>query len=311
MFTLLPVLLLYVCAPALCVFQTLYCSIADSCDCDFRPNVKELEWDLYKNVYGQHLAQEVLSEEVARFVADKAPERPLVLSLHGSSGTGKTLVVGMLARHLYGSAMSSPFVHQFIPTLHFPAGGHVQLQREQLKSWVQGNLTECANSVFIFDEMDKMAPGLLDVLEPFLGTSHVVFQTNYRKAIYVFISITGEEVINQAALEQREAGRDRDEMTLAELQDAIAQTVYGNPTSGFYNSSIIRQKLVTAFVPFLPLCRRHVERCARAQLCQRGACSRHDVARAVAAGMTYKPAPGHYFSVSGCKSVPAKIDFLL
>ncbi|XP_077377951.1 prosalusin isoform X2 [Festucalex cinctus] len=311
MLTLLPVLLLCVCAPACCVFQTLYCSIADSCDCDFRPNVRELEWDLYKNVYGQHLAQEVLSEEVARFVADKAPKRPLVLSLHGSSGTGKTLVVGMLVRHLYGSAMSSPFVHQFIPTLHFPAGGHVQLQREQLKSWVQGNLTECAHSVFIFDELDKMAPGLLDVLEPFLGPSHVVFRTNYRKAIYIFISVAGEEVINKAALEQREAGRDREEMTSAELQDAIAQAVYDNPTSGLYNSSIVRQKLVTAFVPFLPLCRRHVERCARAQLCQRGACGRGEVAVAAAADMLYKPSPGNYFSSSGCKSVPAKIDLLL
>lgn len=59
--------------------------------------------------------------------------------------------------------------------------------QEDLKDWVQGNLTECARSVFIFDEMEKMPPGLVDVLEPFLGPSHVVFRTNYRKAIYVFI----------------------------------------------------------------------------------------------------------------------------
>ena len=59
--------------------------------------------------------------------------------------------------------------------------------QEELKSWVQGNLTECARSVFIFDELEKMPPGLVDVLEPFLGPSHVVFGTNYRKAIYIFI----------------------------------------------------------------------------------------------------------------------------
>lgn len=61
------------------------------------------------------------------------------------------------------------------------------VEKEDLKSWVQGNLTECARSVFFFDEMEKMPPGLVDVLEPFLGPSHVVFRTNYRKAIYVFI----------------------------------------------------------------------------------------------------------------------------
>lgn len=52
---------------------------------------------------------------------------------------------------------------------------------------MQSNLTECGRSVFIFDEMEKMPVGLVDVLEPFLGPSHVVFRTNYRKAIYIFI----------------------------------------------------------------------------------------------------------------------------
>lgn len=57
----------------------------------------------------------------------------------------------------------------------------------ELKDWVQSNLTECGRSVFIFDEMEKMPVGLIDVLEPFLGPFHVVFRTNYRKAIYIFI----------------------------------------------------------------------------------------------------------------------------
>nr|XP_033476350.1 prosalusin isoform X3 [Epinephelus lanceolatus] len=230
MLAILSVLLLYLCSPVCGVFQKLYCSISDSCDCDFKPNIRDLEWDLYKNVYGQHLAQEIVSEEVAKFLQNKSPERPLVLSFHGSSGTGKTLISSMLGNHLYGSAMSSPYVHQFVPTLHFPLPERVKEYREELKSWVQGNLTECARSVFFFDEMEKMPPGLIDVLEPFLGPSHVVFRTNYRKAIYVFIGTTGEEVINKMALESRQEGRDREEIKLADLQEAIARTVYNSTT---------------------------------------------------------------------------------
>ena len=79
-----------------------------------------LEWDLYKNLYGQHLVQDVVSEEVAKFLKNKNPASPLVLSFHGSSGTGKTMVSTMLGKHLYGAAMDSPYVHQFVPTLHFP-----------------------------------------------------------------------------------------------------------------------------------------------------------------------------------------------
>ena len=98
----------------------------------FPDHLPDLEWDLYKNVYGQHLAQDIVSEEVVRFLKNESPERPLVLSFHGSSGTGKTLVSSMLGNHLYGSAMSSPYVHQFIPTLHFPIPEHV---KEYRVSW--------------------------------------------------------------------------------------------------------------------------------------------------------------------------------
>ncbi|XP_074526473.1 prosalusin [Halichoeres trimaculatus] len=307
----LSVLVLFFLNPVLGVFQKLYCTISDSCDCDFKPSIKDLEWDLYKNLYGQHMAQDIVSEEVARFLQNKSPERPLVLSFHGSSGTGKTLVSYMLGNHLYGSAMSSPFVHQFIPTLHFPLPDQVEVYRGELKSWVQGNLTECARSVFIFDEMEKMPAGVVDILEPFLGPSHVVFRTNYRKAIYVFISTTGEEVINKAALENRQAGRDREEIKSEDLQDAIAQTVYRSNTSGFFHSSIIQQKLITRFVPFLPLSRRHIERCTRSQLCQQGSCDRSDVVEAVADDFSYSPVQGQYFSPTGCKGIPAKINLFL
>ncbi|XP_005947706.1 prosalusin [Haplochromis burtoni] len=305
------VLFLFFCNPVCCVFQKLYCTISDSCDCDFKPNIRDLEWDLYKNVYGQHLAQDIVSEEVGRFLHNKSPSQPLVLSFHGSSGTGKTLVSSMLGNHLYGSAMSSPYVHQFVPTLHFPLPHRVKQYREELKDWVQGNLTECARSVFIFDEMEKMPPGLIDVLEPFLGPSHVVFRTNYRKAIYLFISTAGEEVINKVALENRQAGREREEIKLDNLQEAIAQAVYNNNTSGLFKSNIIQQKLITRFVPFLPLSRYHVERCVHSQLCQRGSCSRNDVVEAVGGDMNYTPAKGKYFSSTGCKTVPAKINFFL
>lgn len=44
-------------------------------------------------------------------------------------------------------------------------------------------------------------------------------------------STTGEEVINRAALENRQAGRDREEIRLSELQDAVAQAVYNSSNS--------------------------------------------------------------------------------
>lgn len=34
------VLFLFFCNPVCCVFQKLYCTISDSCDCDFKPNIR-------------------------------------------------------------------------------------------------------------------------------------------------------------------------------------------------------------------------------------------------------------------------------
>ncbi|XP_069039454.1 prosalusin [Lepisosteus oculatus] len=297
--------------PAAYQLNNIYCKIYNSCDCDFQPDIQGLEWDLYRNLYGQHLAQEVVSEAVADFLAKDRPDRPLVLSFHGSSGTGKTMVSSMLGKHLYGTTMGSPYIHQFIPTFHFPSAERVQHYKTELKRWVEGNLTACARSIFIFDEMEEMPPGLIDVLAPFLGPSHVVFQTNYRKAIYIFISTAGEELINQRALETRLSGQEREEIRLEDLEASIAQAVFQNKNSGFYHSKIIPEKLITRFVPFLPLSRLHVERCARRELCQRGMCHRRDVIRAVSGAVPYFPAAEPIFSQTGCKTVPPKINLFL
>lgn len=88
-----------------------------------------LEWDLYKNVYGQHMVQDIVSEAVVKFLQNENPDRPLVLSFHGASGTGKSLVSSMIGRHIYGTAMGSPYIHQFVPTLHFPLANRVQQYR--------------------------------------------------------------------------------------------------------------------------------------------------------------------------------------
>ncbi|XP_023656971.2 prosalusin [Paramormyrops kingsleyae] len=291
--------------------KSVYCTMSNNCDCDFNPDIKGLEWDLYKNLYGQPLAQEVVSEAVAGFLQMESPDRPLVLSFHGASGTGKTLVSSMVGRHLYGAAMGSPYIHQFIPTLHFPKADMAHQYKMELRRWVEGNLTACARSIFIFDEMENMPPGVIDVLVPFLGPDHVLFQTNYRKAMYIFMSTTGEEIINQLTLKTKLKGQDRDDIRLRDLEASLAQAVFNNPNSGFYQSQIIPAKLITFYVPFLPLSRHHVERCARRELCQRGACQRADVAEAVGRAVSYTVHDGQHFSSTGCKSVIAKVNLFL
>ncbi|XP_007471795.1 PREDICTED: prosalusin isoform X2 [Lipotes vexillifer] len=166
---------------------SLRCNFGAFCECDFRPDFQGLECDLAQHLAGQHLARALVVKALKAFVQDPAPTKPLVLSLHGWTGTGKSYVTSLLAHYLFRGGLRSPHVHHFSPVIHFPHPGHLERYKKDLKSWVQGNLTACSRSLFLFDEMDKLAPGLIEVLRPFLGSSWVVYGTNYRKAIFIFI----------------------------------------------------------------------------------------------------------------------------
>lgn len=48
------------------------------------------------------------------------PKKPLVLSLHGPTGTGKNFVSQLIAENIYEKGKARQFVHVFSATHHFP-----------------------------------------------------------------------------------------------------------------------------------------------------------------------------------------------
>lgn len=53
-------------------------------------------------------------------MTNENPKKPLVLSLHGWTGTGKNFVSHLIAKNIYQRGMTSGFVHLFTATAHFP-----------------------------------------------------------------------------------------------------------------------------------------------------------------------------------------------
>ncbi|XP_011362552.1 prosalusin isoform X1 [Pteropus vampyrus] len=290
---------------------SLRCNFGTFCECDFRPDFQGLECDLAQHLAGQHLARALVVKALKAFVQDPAPTKPLVLSLHGWTGTGKSYVSSLLAHYLFRGGLRSPHVHHYSPVIHFPHPSNMERYKKDLKSWVQGNLTVCGRSLFLFDEMDKLAPGLMEVLRPFLGSSSVVFGTNYRKAIFIFISNTGGEQINQVVLEAWRLHQDREEIRLQELEPVISRAVLDNPHHGFWRSGIMEEHLLDALVPFLPLQRHHVRHCVLNELAQLGLEQRDDVIQAVLDSTIFFPEDEQLFSSNGCKTVASRIALFL
>ncbi|XP_042365105.1 torsin family 1 isoform X2 [Plectropomus leopardus] len=272
-------------------------------------NKTGLKADLENKLFGQHIASPIILRAVNGFMSNDNPKKPLVLSLHGPSGTGKNFVSKLIAENIYKEGMDSSFVHVFTSEFHFPHSTKIDTYKSQLQQWIKGNVTNCAHSMFIFDEMDKMHPGLIDSIKPYLDYYDKLDGVSYRKAIFIFLSNAGGESIIQTALDFWKAGQDREEIELKDLETLLSLSVFNNKKSGLWHTSLIDKNLVDFFVPFLPLEYRHVVQCAMAEMTARGHRPDEDVADQVARDLVYFPKSERVFSVKGCKTIESKLDY--
>ncbi|XP_031664910.1 torsin family 1 isoform X6 [Oncorhynchus kisutch] len=292
------------------VGRTIYNYVHDGCDSKLIAfNSKGLEVALDRKLFGQHVASRVIQKAVTGFMNNKNPKKPLVLSLHGWTGTGKNFVSQLIAENLYKEGMASSFVHKFVSTAHFPHLSQIEDYKSQLQQWIKGNVTNCPRSMFIFDGVDKMYPGLIDCLKPYLGYYENLDGVSYRQAIFIFLSNAGGEKITQVALDFWKVGRDREEIKLHDLEPALSLSVFNNKKSGLWHTSLIDKNLVDFFIPFLPLEYRHVLLCGLAEMSAKGLEPNQDVVDQMARDMVYFPKSENIFSIKGCKTISVRLDY--
>ncbi|MBN3299801.1 TOR1B protein, partial [Amia calva] len=205
--------------------------------------------------------------------------------------------------------MKSSFVHQFVTTLHFPHSSKVQTYMAQLQQWIQGNVTSRPQSMFIFDEMDKMHPVLIDSIKPFLDYYEYLNGVSYRQAIFIFLSNAGGEKINEVAWQFWKEGKERLSIQLEDLETSLSNELFSNKNSGFWHTSLIDKNLVDFFIPLLPLEHKHVQMCVLAEMEERNLKPDEKVVNDIVSNTTYFPKEENIFSVKGCKAIGAKIDY--
>uniref|UniRef100_A0A7M4E6W3 Torsin family 1 member B n=1 Tax=Crocodylus porosus TaxID=8502 RepID=A0A7M4E6W3_CROPO len=148
--------------------------------------ITALQKDFQKKLFSQHLVQKVVVKAVTSFLNNADPRKPLTPSLHGWTGTGKNYASKIIAENIYKAGLNSKYVHLFMTTLHFPHKSEIE-QYTDLQSWIRGNVSDCARSMFIFDEVDKMPPGLIDSIKPFLDYYETLDGVSYQEAIFIFL----------------------------------------------------------------------------------------------------------------------------
>ncbi|XP_048469423.1 torsin-1A-like isoform X2 [Rhincodon typus] len=266
-----------------------------------------LEKDFTDKLFGQHIASEVIIKALKGSLSNPDPKKPLTISLHGNSGTGKNFISRLVAQNLYRKGLYSAYIHVFVSTLHFPHVQFIDQYQNNLRMWIRGNVSLCARSMFIFDEMDKMHPGLINAIKPFLDYSSDVDKVDYRKAIFIFLSNTGGDKISEFTLNVLMNGKARESITLSQLEEELSSTVFNNSNSGFWQTDLIQHNLIDHFIPFLPLEFKHVESCVRAEIASRGKKINESIVTTIASSMVYYPEE-KLLSQKGCKTVASKVN---
>jgi len=289
----------------------LYCQIKECCtDKWLAPNITGLQSSLRRRVFGQHLVTDTVLKAVVGHLNNKSPSKALALSFNGWTGSGKNFVSKIVAEHIFKRGMESKFVHQIIATHDFPHQCNVEFYKHQLRNLVAKSVSECPRSLFIFDEMDKMPIGLIDVLKPYLDHYTDVEKIDYRKSIFIFLSNTGGQLINSAVLTHRKEGKKRKDIKIKQMDKIINLGEFNNK-GGFWHSPLIEKNLIDYFIPFMPLERSHIKRCAKADLEQKRHPVTEEILNKVADELIYFPDDLKVFSQSGCKKISSKVDFIM
>ncbi|KAL7828653.1 hypothetical protein SRHO_G00322870 [Serrasalmus rhombeus] len=290
-----------------------YCSLGQCCDsgdCRITNNLTGLERDLQLKLHGQHLAQSVVLKAIQGFINNPESNKPLTLSFHGWSGTGKNFVARMVADNLYRDGVKSECVRLFIAPFHFPHTRLVDVYKGQLREAIRDMVLRCPQTLFIFDEAEKLHPGLIDAIKPYMDHYDNVDGVSYRRAIFLFLSNIGGAAINEVALDFWHSGQNREDIGMEDLEHRLRSESI-DAEGGFAQSELMSGHLIDFFVPFLPLEYRHVKLCARDAYAARGVEPDEATLDEVAKAMLYEPKEEKLFSAKGCKSIPQRINFFL
>ena len=288
-------------------YNTIYCMFKDCCSDDLiNYEISEIDEDFDRKLIGQHLVKKIVPKIVKAHIKRDNPNKALVLSFHGSTGNGKNFVADIIARHVYKKGSYSQFVHKYIADIHFPHRGEIKKYKKELKAKIIVETKKCKRSMFIFDEIEKMPPGIFDVLKPYLDTHSLIDGVDYKKNIFLFLGNTAGDAIDSKTFDHLKKGNSRESITIKTMQHIISKI--SCQTGGLKNSNLFPVALIDFFVPFLPMERKHVRECVRAEMQKRGIIVKETVVNKVADELEYSSKYEQLFSTSGCKRVSKTLD---
>lgn len=291
------------CLVLLCVvvFMQVYNAIENLDDHVLKYDLEGLEKTLKREVFGQQEATDGLLIHLQDYLSTYVHGKPLVVSLLGPSGVGKSHIGRLLAQH-FRSVVGEQLVMQYFVLHHCPTEGDVPLCTETLTSQVSEMVTQAEEEekipVFIFDEMEHMPTELLDTLHSLIAKKD---NNEYLNAIYILISNLEQE-----------------EITKFVLQNSTSIAVSGRgyiskELNALLLSNLKKHHSLWLEAELLPLTlleKSHVMECFIDEMSREGFYPERAHVERLADELGYYSVGEREFSRTGCKQVVAKVNLL-
>lgn len=289
------------------VFMQVYNAIENLDDHVLRYDLEGLEKTLRREVFGQQGAVEGLLHHLRDYLSTYVHNKPLVVSLHGPSGVGKSHLGRLLAGH-FRSVVGDTLVLQYYVLHHCPQEADAMRCAGDLSA-VISEMVERAEEeekipLFVFDEAEHMHAEILDALWQLMASDQ---SNEYLNAIYLFLSnlghahITKHMLHNSSSISMAMSASGRHSALVKELTPILRNTLE-------------KHHLLWTEADILPLGlleKGHVMECFLDEMTREGFYPDHTNIERLAGEIDYYPeVGGHEYSQTGCKQVVAKVNLL-
>ncbi|KAM7392291.1 hypothetical protein PAMA_007416 [Pampus argenteus] len=285
------------------VFIQVYNAIENLDDHVLRYDLEGLEKTLRREVFGQQAAVEGLLSHLQDYLSTYVHNKPLVVSLHGPSGVGKSHLGRLMAGH-FRSMVGDALVLQYYVLHHCPQEDHSLRCAHDLSTLISKMVEQAEEEekipLFIFDEAEHMHDEILDELWQLVAFKQ---SNEYLNAIYLFLSNLGHAHITKHMLHNSSS------ISISGRHSNLVKEL-----TPMLHTTLEKLHPLWTEADILPLGlleKGHVMECFLDEMTREGFYPDHTNIERLAGEIEYYPAVGgHEYSLTGCKQVVAKVNLL-
>lgn len=267
-----------------------------------RYDLDGLEKTLRREVFGQQGAVEGLLSHLRDYLSTYVHNKPLVLSLHGPAGVGKSHLGRLLSGHFRAVSGEALVLHYY--ALHrCPLEANAPHCARNLSGLVAEMVQRAEEEekipLLVFDEAEHLHGELLDALRHLVAAR---LSNEYLNAIYLFLSNVGHAHITKHVLLNASSSASGRHGNLARELTPVLRDALEKLHPLWAEADIL---------PLGLLDKGHIKECFKEEMNQEGFYPDDANIERLVGEIEYYPAVGgHEYSKTGCKQVVAKVNLL-